>query len=578
MTKRLTFAAVTLLTGGILSMTHAATHDKTTSVPTTQLCLGGLDHKLVSELPQALEEAGNELPKFRTAGMTSHESYVRWSMFEPADGTFDFSYWDAYLDQHKKNGVQWVPFLLVGPAYTLPKWFYKSPRHHGYVCLEHGQECDIQSLWNPDLRPLVKRAVTAFGKHFEGNKTLESVILGITGNYGESIYPASGLDWTQDLNGDYHTHSGWWLGDKYAVKDFQNYSKKRYKTIEDANRDWGTTYTAWDQAKPLLPADWPTSAGLMHQALWSQDAMNEWSDFWMKTTKEAMPSTDVYLVTGGHAPAWHGLDISAQTKLAAADKCGVRITNESDRYAQNFVITRMVSSAAKLYGAFFSYEPAGLVTEKGIASRIFNAISSGARTLHWYTDNLMGTPERAAAWERLRGFAVDRPPAVVDVAVFYPRRWMNLRGDPELAEMYDDFVGLRNAFDYEFVDELMMDDMVSSRIQPFRYLLLRDDFVEDGVTTKAVDRFLAQKNAPRVIRFSKGDAAGTTGTKFVAQLSQQVHPNDDFTTGVYFTRFKDGSVLFLNERPEEIDLSKTHPKMVKAPTRVPAYSLTEVKD
>jgi len=79
-----------------------------------------------------------------------------------------------------------------------------------------------------------------------------------------------------------------------------------------------------------------------------------------------------------------------------------------------------------------------------------------------------------------------------------------------------------------------------------------------------------------VITFSSQDVQGDGGEAFLRKLSAQVHPDEDFAPLVYFSRFKDGSVLFLNQRPEAVDLSKTHPRMVKAPLSIPDFGLAEI--
>lgn len=541
-----------------------------------EVCIGGLDKSRVTELPNAVKEHRDRLPAFVVAGATSHESYVRWSMIEPELRKFDFGFFDTLLAEHEKAGIRWVPFLIAGPAYTLPDWFYRGQDDRGYICLEHNERCDIQSLWSPRLRPHISRVVRAFGSQYNGDKRLESVLLGITGNYGESIYPASFMDWTQDLHGNYHSHPGWWAGDPSAIESWQEYLRKELREISGVNNVFGTTYTAFSDAKPRLPKDWPTSVALQHQTLWYQRSMDDWAKFWMQEAKAALPQTEVYLVVGGHAPNYQGMDISSQAEIAARLGCGLRVTNEADNYGLNFSITRMVASACRLYGTFFSIEPAGLVTEKGIAARIFNSSSSGAKNLHWYDANLFTSAPSEMKWKELRLLAKKRDP-IIDVAVFYPRRWMNVRDDTELGPMYEDFGGLRNAFDYDFVDERMI---LSGKIKPGQYkaLVVREDFVEDEVATRALAMMTAMLPPSQVFRFKAGDAdAHSTGSAArVAEMAKRVKPQDDFAEKVYFSRFKDGTMLFLNQREEAVDLSKTHPRMIKQSTRVEPFSMVEI--
>ena len=52
---------------------------------------------------------------------------------------------------------------------------------------------------------------------------IESVLLGVSGIYGESIYPAGPEGgWTADRTGLYHNHGGWWAGDELAGAAFRD--------------------------------------------------------------------------------------------------------------------------------------------------------------------------------------------------------------------------------------------------------------------------------------------------------------------------------------------------------------------
>lgn len=559
----------------LLAILHVTTALRASEM--MQICLGGYDDRFTTHLPKLMKQANEYLPDFKRNGVTSHETYVRWNMIEPEPGKFDFTFFDTLLDQRSQHGIGWVPFLIAGSAYTLPDWFYKTQKNAGYVCLEHGKESDIESLWNPELRPLVERVVTAFGRHYADREDVESVLLGVTGNYGESIYPASELDWTQDHHGPYHTHKGWWVGDEHAKKSFQKYLGERYTSIKELNTDLGTTITGMDRVSPRLLHDWPTTAARQHQAEWALESMTEWSDFWMKTAKAAMPETDIYLITGGHAPSYHGLDISAQTAAAAASKCGVRITNEVDDFAFNFALTRMVSTSSRHYGTFFSYEPAGLVTWRGVAARIFNASSSGARCLHYYADNILGDDERRERWKMNRRYAKQREP-IVDVAVYYPRRWMNLQEDEALVNMYQEWAGIRNATDFDFLDERLLNELASGKPSPlpkYKHLLVRKDFLIDDQSRTAVDAY-TKKHSPQITYYSRTRREEPDAEATLRELSRKLHPEDDFTTAVFFSKSKDGKTLFLNQRSRKIDLSKTHPRMVKEAKEVEAYSLAEL--
>ena len=113
--------------------------------------IGGFDIDSASALNSQLQSLQNALPALRAMGLTSHEAYVRWNLCEPEPGRYDWSLYDAYVDVYRQAGVKWVPFLIIGSPYSLPNWYYKQAGSQGYVCLEHGEESDVESLWNPVL-------------------------------------------------------------------------------------------------------------------------------------------------------------------------------------------------------------------------------------------------------------------------------------------------------------------------------------------------------------------------------------------------------------------------------------------
>src|SRR5439155_25024709 len=105
----------------------------------------------------------------------------------------------------------------------------------------HSQESDVKSLLNPEMRKHVAEFVQAFCEHYRDTGTIESILLGITGNYGEAIYPVTGNDWTADIHGPYHTHPGMWCGDPFATEAFNNWVMGKYGTADDVAKTWKTT-------------------------------------------------------------------------------------------------------------------------------------------------------------------------------------------------------------------------------------------------------------------------------------------------------------------------------------------------
>jgi hypothetical protein len=412
-----------------------------------QLIIGGFDPTKMDDTNTALA-LDKSLPGLKALGFTSHEGYVRWNLCEPEPGRYDWSVYDRFVEVYKKYDIKWVPFLIIGSPYSLPDWYYKKPGSQGYVCLEHGEESDVQSLWNPALRDHVSRFIKAFCEHFGPTGVIESVLLGITGNYGEAIYAVTGNDWTADVHGQYHSHPDIWAGDSYAVADFRKAMKAKYASIDALNRAWGASLGSFDELKPFRRDQAPNDRAWLDQCHWYIASMTNYARFWLGETRRNFPKGNIYLCTGGHAPAEHGSDFGEQCKAAAAIGGGVRITNEASNYGDNFSLTRWVASAGRQYGAYYSFEPAGLVTPEGVPARVYNATASGARGLHYYYGNLFDNQDASDVFMRCGNEFKQRSPEV-QIYVYYPETSILLGKNDFLSRVKD----LRDYFDFGYLSD-----------------------------------------------------------------------------------------------------------------------------
>lgn len=403
---------------------------------------------------------------FKSLGVTSVESYVTWETCErKGEGQWDWTQWDKQVKILKDSELKWVPFLILGPAYSTPNWFRASKEHVPCQCLEHSIDSKVESLWNPNLPARIDRFIAEFAKRYKDSGVIESILLGIQGDFGEAIYSVSGGGWTFDVPGVYHNHQGFWCGDPYALASFKKFAAKRYKTIDALNSTWGTTYQSFDQVdfpgrgkaleafRSILPNADPTIRRRWIDFVdWYRESMTNWSDWWMKTTRKYFPETPIYLCTGGDAPPEHGSNFAEQCRVAAKHKAGVRITNEGSFYPSNFMVTRWVASAGKHYGSYFGFEPAGPEDEKGIVVRIYNATASGANQLHDYNPNVINSSVTMNVQRKNFQYLFNVPNPVVPVAVWYPNVSLTLKWGGFLEKT----AKLRDYTDMDFVDESML--------------------------------------------------------------------------------------------------------------------------
>jgi hypothetical protein len=450
--------------------------------PGTQLIIGGFDPARREDGPRLARALQAAAPGLRAIGVTSHEVYVRWNLCEPREGEYDWSLYDRYVDVYKRTGLKWVPFLICGSPYSLPDWYYKKPGSQGYVCLEHGQESDVQSLWNPTLRKHLARFIKAFCEHYRDSGVIESILLGVTGNYGEAIYPATGNDWTADVHGPYHTHPGFWAGDPFAIESFRSFLITKYGGQARFRDAWGEKSGGINEARPFLKQNAPNERAWLDMVEWYIGSMTDYARFWLESVRQSYPQGGVYLCTGGHAPAEHGADFGDQCKVAAKYGAGVRITNEGSDYAANFSLTRWVASAGRQYGAYFSFEPAGEVNPAGVIARIYNAAASGARGLHYYQPNLYGSEEAHDNFVKWGSFWTRRDP-IVEIGVYYPETHIRLNTNDFLPIAQR----LRRSFDFAYVSDQQILDGGLARVKA---LVITEGYVSEARVWSAVSSWV----------------------------------------------------------------------------------------
>ena len=387
------------------------------------------------DLKASLDAMDEVAPLAKVLGFTSIESYVLWRRIEPVqEGKFDFSFYDGVVKKLKQYDLKWFPLLIVGSAYALPDWFAASPENVGMVCLEHGEANAIQSIWSPWHRRHVTRVLRAFGEHYDGKGVLEAVRLGPSGNFGESQYPAGG-NW--GLRGQkMHIHIGWWCGDPYGRADFQQYLKKKYGTVDALNKAWdGAGLRAFEEVSMALPQVIQSRQERLDLTGWYTDSMSNWCDWWAREARAALPRTPQYQSAGGWGFREAGTDYSAQAKTMAELGGGVRLTNETDSYEQNFYATRMATSSARLYGARIGAEPASSHTARGITGRLFNLLACNGDHFFTYQGNLLAHPLAIDLWLNGLPLMDTRTAPLVEVAVYYPET-MNQLEDAAFRQLY----------------------------------------------------------------------------------------------------------------------------------------------
>ncbi len=441
-----------------------------------RLCLGAYD-RLSPE----------EARRFKNSGFSSVELYVTWESVEnKGEGQWDFSAWDKQVEILKRAGLKWTAFIIAGPAYSLPEWYRKSKDFVGLRCLEHNIESKVNTIWDTSFYRYVDRLLARVAEQYGNSGTLEGVLLGVSGDFGEAIYPVWHGGWPLTIAGLYHSHAGYWCNDRYAKADFIERMRKKFNDdLAALNDSWGTSFESFASvAMPPVYSD-PVEGFRIDEltykgvfALKTQQNRRRWVDFvdwyrasmtrhadtWMQLGRKYFPAIPVYLCTGGDANSSQGSNFADQCKVAAKYHGGIRITNEASDFGLNFTLTNWVTTASHLYGNQFGFEPAGGILDLGVVSRIYNAATAGVDEFMTYGGNIYDNEGKMDLFLKYVSLIRTEAPSK-EGAFFYPDLDL-VMGNIDFWRQLDPFVSmLRDYSDLLFADDRLIEDGVLQRVK-----------------------------------------------------------------------------------------------------------------
>jgi len=356
---------------------------------------------------------------FNRIKATTAETYVKWIDIEYEPNQVSFKHFDRGLKLFEKYGVKWQPFLICGPWYSVPYWYKQSKDSHYFRCLEHNKDSGIQSIWNENFKKTTKRFLKLFHDHYQDREgSIDSLLLGISGDYGEAIYPCVG-----NFDGLYHTHRGFWCNDTYAILDFRKHFKAKFKSIKVLNARWKTSYSDFSQVKPFLKKNAPSRRAMVDMVYWYRNAMLKHAEFWIQEARKLWKTKDIYLCMGGDGSAEEGQHYTAAAKLCAKYKVGIRDTNSRDNF--RFLNTYQCSTAVatNYYKTYCGFESSHGSTKKFIVARMFAFIISNAREFHEYSFiSKKDVIKNFCKFRKMMDIPFQRK---VDVAVFSSEAYVN---------------------------------------------------------------------------------------------------------------------------------------------------------
>lgn len=171
-----------------------------------------------------------------------------WSITEPQEGVFDYSFWDEFLDLTDELGIS---VIFGTPSATPPAWLsYQYPEilncnRYG-VAYSHGGRRHYN--YNSEIyRMFVRRITEKYVCHYGKRKSI--------------------IGWQIDNEINCEIDEFYSEADEQA---FRKFLQKKYETLDNLNQAWGTvfwnqTYSEWEQVR--LPGNVPPNTENPHQKL-----------------------------------------------------------------------------------------------------------------------------------------------------------------------------------------------------------------------------------------------------------------------------------------------------------------------
>lgn len=352
------------------------------------------------ERPITREELKAACLELKGLGVTAVQIYCFWNKFEPErEGAFDWTYYDEQVSVLRETGMKWVPFFLMGPRYAAPEWWLADPRHAGLVCLEHQKPNPTESIWSPAFLEQVDRVSKAFADHYLPMDVIESFQPGICGDYGETEFPDIG-NWP----GSYHAHRGFWCGGEDARADYTAWLREKFGSVEALNEAWRTRYVSFEEIPPFLPHEAPSRTAWYDFLKWYRGSMTKYTERWLSICRKNFPDTPIYLCVGGMEQPELGTQFADQIALCAKYHCGIRLTNEGNKFYDNYHWTALAKAACDHYGAYMGLEPVGPISPIGVTTRVFGSAAYGNRQMFNYFDNLCKNRKASQGGENFKKY------------------------------------------------------------------------------------------------------------------------------------------------------------------------------
>jgi hypothetical protein len=446
--------------------------------------IGAFPRTNIYEAPPSFESQ----VALKEKGLVANEDYVAWGAVEREPGVWNWKQHDDMERTLHKAGLRYVVYDWV---HFPPVWLRTNTTQRTLMrCLEHGQECNYLSVFDPQTIVWYDHFYKNLAEHF-GNR-IDDVYACILGPYGEGNYPLMVPDWVNMG----HCHEGYWCGDTFARAAFQKAMRKKYLRISKLNRAWGSKFKSFDDV--TMPAELanekfkPSLAAFktaedkrrwLDFIAWYHQGIIDFAEQSVKAALRYFPASKVRIKPGGNArgvnPIAWGTYCPGYAKMAKpyhivlqpAD-CGGAVFGD-----------KWMGCAYQFYGVTECTEPAGNLDEKLFVQRMFSDASCGARQFFTYEFE-----KHNASMQKYVHLMTGKP-GDTQVAVYCPTTLY--RFGESLDATVQSGYPLRDLCEFDVLDEVLINDGALNAKRYKALIVFQGDVVEQNILD-SLGKFLSK--------------------------------------------------------------------------------------
>jgi hypothetical protein len=420
--------------------------------------------------------------QLKRLGLVANEDYVAWGAVEREPGQWNWKQHDAIEQTLHQAGLKYVAYNWV---HFPPVWLRdQQPERRTLMrCLEHGQEANSLSIFDPRTIELYDHFYRHLHEHF--GSRIDDVYACILGPYGEGNYPLMTPDWVKMG----HCHEGYWCGDAFARKAFQRAMKQHYSRVGRLNRAWGSSYRSFEEIrmpkelanekfKPS-PDAFPTPQDMrrwLDFITWYHQAIIDFAEQSVRTVLKYFPADKVRTKPGGTArgvnPIAWGTYCPGYAKMARPYHI---VLQPADCQGAVFG-DKWAATAYQFYGVTECTEPAGNLDDASLVRRMFSDAACGAGQFFTYEFTRHATNMQKYI-HLLTG-----QPGETEIAVFCPTTLHRLGAN--LEPTIQACNSLRDLCDFDVLDELLIADGALTPRRCKAVILFQADLVDQPILDK----------------------------------------------------------------------------------------------